>query len=66
MVLQDTVKGTRRRGIHKRRWEDNIKEWVGMDFASSIRAAEKKDKVERDCCEIICGVPTTLQGYGIE
>ena len=26
----------------------------------------KKDKMERDCCEFICGAPTTFQGYGIE
>ena len=42
MILQGTVKGKRKRGIHKRRWKDNIKEWTGMDFASSVRAAEKK------------------------
>ena len=23
-------------------------------------------KMERDCCEFICGAPTTFQGYGIE
>ena len=22
--------------------------------------------MERDCCEFICGAPTTLQAYGIE
>ena len=22
--------------------------------------------MERDCCEFICGAPTTFQGYGIE
>ena len=32
--LQGTVKGKRKRGRQKRRWEDNIKEWTGMDFAS--------------------------------
>ena len=31
-VLQGTVKGTRRRGRQKKRWEDNIKEWTGMGF----------------------------------
>ena len=41
-VLQGTVKGTRRRGRQKKRWEDNIKEWTGMDFASCTRAAEKR------------------------
>ena len=37
---KSTIKGKRRRGCEKKRWEDNIKEWTGMDFASSIRAAE--------------------------
>ena len=37
-----TVKGKRKRGRQKKRWEDNIKEWTGMDFASSIRAAENR------------------------
>ena len=37
-----------------------------MDFASSTRAAEKQDKMERGCCEFICGAPTSFQGYGIE
>ena len=38
-VLQGTVKGARRRGRQKR-WEDNIKEWTGMGFGDSLRAAE--------------------------
>ena len=32
----------KRRGRQKKKWEDNIKEWTGMDFASSIRAAENR------------------------
>ena len=39
-ILQGTVKGKRRRDRQKKRWKDNIKEWTGMDFASSVRAAE--------------------------
>ena len=27
------MKGKRKRGRQKKRWEDNIKEWTGMDFA---------------------------------
>ena len=54
----------KRRGRQKKRWEDNIKDWTGIDFASSTRAA--KGKMERDCCEVICGAPTTLQGYGMD
>ena len=54
-LLQGKVKGKRRRGRQKKRWEDNIKEWTGMDFVSSSTAAEN-----RDCCEIICDAPTTV------
>ena len=36
-ILQGTVKGKRKRGRQKKRWEDNIKEWTGMDFDSSTR-----------------------------
>ena len=39
-ILQGTVKGQRKRGKQKKRWEDNLKEWAGIDFVSSARAAE--------------------------
>ena len=41
-ILQGTVKGARRRGRQKNRWEDNIKEWTGMGFGDSLRAAEDR------------------------
>ena len=41
-ILQDTVKGQRKRGRQKKRWEDNIKEWTGLDFASCTREAENR------------------------
>ena len=41
--LQGTVKG--KRGRQKKRCKDNIKEWTGMDFASSIRAAVANSSV---------------------
>ena len=31
-IQQGTVKGSRRRGRQKKRWEDNIKDWIGMAF----------------------------------
>ena len=43
-ILQGTVKGKRKRGRQKKRWEDNVKEWTGMDFASSTRAAENRSR----------------------
>ena len=42
-ILQGTVKGARRRGRQKKRWEDNIKEWTGMEFGDSLRAAEDRE-----------------------
>ena len=41
-ILQGTVKGARRRRRQKKRWEDNIKEWTGMGFGDSLRAAEDR------------------------
>ena len=42
-TLQGTVKGARRRGRQKKRWEDNIKEWTEMGFGDSLRAAEDRE-----------------------
>ena len=43
-ILQDTVQGKRRNGRQNKRWEDSIKEWTGMDFASSTKATEDKTR----------------------
>ena len=43
-ILQGTVKGRGKRGRQKKKWEDNLKEWAGMDFASSTRAAENRTR----------------------
>ena len=42
-ILQGTMKGARRRGRQKKRWEDNIKGWTGMGFGDSLRAAEDRE-----------------------
>ena len=41
-ILQGTVKGARRRR-QKKIWEDYIKEWTGMEFGDSLRAAEDRE-----------------------
>ena len=43
-ILQGTVKGGRRQGRQRKRWEDNIREWTGLEFAKSQRAVENKEK----------------------
>ena len=43
-ILQGTVKGERRRGRQKKRQEDHIREWTGLEFAKSQRAVENREK----------------------
>ena len=43
-ILQGTVKGGRRQGRQKKRWEDNIREWRGLKFAKFQRAVENSEK----------------------
>ena len=33
-ILQGTVKGGRRQGRQRKRWEDNIREWTGLEFGN--------------------------------
>ena len=40
-IMQGTVKGGRRQGGQTKRWEGNIREWTGLEFAKSQRAVEK-------------------------
>ena len=35
IILHSKVKGMRRRDKHKKRREDNIEEWTGMDIVST-------------------------------
>ena len=42
-VLQATVKGARRSGRQKKRWEDNIRGWTRMGFGDSLRAVEDRE-----------------------
>ena len=43
-ILQDTVKGGRRQGRQRKRWEDNIRKWTGLEFGKSQRAVENREK----------------------
>ena len=43
-ILQGTVKGGRKQGSQRKRWEDNIREWTGLEFATSQTAVENWGK----------------------
>ena len=43
-ILQGTVKGGRKQGRQRKRWEDSIREWTGLEFGKSQRAVENREK----------------------
>ena len=43
MILQDTVQGGRRKGRQKKRWEDNITEWTGLNLGEALRKAKNRE-----------------------
>ena len=55
-ILQGTVKGGRRQGRQRKRWEDNY--WPGVRQVPE--GSGEQGKMEETGCEIICSVPTTL------
>ena len=38
------MKGGRRQGGQRKRWEDNIRQWTGLEFGKSQRAVESREK----------------------
>ena len=38
------MKVGRRQGRQKKKWEGNIREWTGLEFAKSPRAVENREK----------------------
>ena len=40
-ILQGTVKGGRRQGRQRKRWEDNSGEWTGLEFAKFPDGSEE-------------------------
>ncbi len=63
-IVQGTVPGKRKRGMQKKRLEDNIREWTGLDFNSSQRAAEDHQRWQKIVADVDSGAPTTLMVPG--
>ena len=61
IILQGTVKGERRQGRQRERWEDNIREWTGL----VPEGCGEQGKIEKTGYEISCGAPTTLSVKGL-
>ena len=43
-ILHGTVRGGRRGGRQRKRWEDNVKEWTGLKWNIMLRKAENRQK----------------------
>ena len=63
-ILQGTVKGGRRQGRERKRWEDSIRGWTGLEFAKFPEGSGEQGKIEETGCEIICGALKTLAVKG--
>ena len=64
-ILQGTVKGGRRQGRQRKRWEDNIREWMDRPGVRKVpEGSGEQGKMEETGCEIICGAPTILAVKG--
>ena len=45
-ILQGTVKRRRRQGKQRKKWEDIIREWTGLEFSKSQGAVENTENGE--------------------
>ena len=45
-VLQGTVRGGRKRGRQKKRWEDNIAKWTGLKMSEAVKMCEGQSEEE--------------------
>ena len=63
-ILQGTVKGGRRQGRQRKRWEDSIRELTDLEFAKSQRAVENRGKWRKLVAKSSVVPPTTLAMKG--
>ena len=64
-ILHGIVKGGSRQSRQRKRWEDNIREWTGLEFGRSQRAVENRGKW-RKLVEKSPVVPNNPCGYGTD
>ena len=62
-ILQGTVQGGRRRGRQRKRWEDNIKEWTGLEWNITLKA-ENREEWRKLAAKSTTPTPTVSQTTG--
>ena len=62
--LQGTVNGGRRQIRQRKKWEDNIREWTGLELAKSQRTVKSGEKWKEvvEGRGVICGAPNDPRG----
>ena len=63
--MQGIVKGGRRQGRQRNRWEDNIGKWTGLEFGKSQRAVKNRGKWRKLIAKLSVVTPTTLAVKGL-
>ena len=65
-VLQGTVRGGRRRGRQRKRWEHNIRDWTGLELSDTVRRAEEREEWRMLVAMSCVWCPNSPQDYGID
>ena len=63
-ILQDIVNRKEGEVDRRRGGKTIIKSRQGCALPANLGQL-KQDKLKKGCCEVICGIPITLRGYGI-
>ena len=65
-ILQGKVQGGRRRGRQRKRWEDNIKEWTGLEWNIILPKAENSEEWRKLVVKSTVVPPNGQPDYGID
>ena len=60
-ILQGTVERGRRRGRHKGRWQDDIRDWTGLKFSETHSSAHYRERWRVVVSKVV-RAPTTNPG----
>ena len=61
-ILQDTMKGKRKRGRQKKRWKDNIKEWTKTSYCSYAQPAQPGPMIRSASVPLVIKLVSVLFG----
>ena len=59
-ALDNSTRHRERKEVQKECQENNIKEWIGIDIASTTRAAEDRTRLKDIVVEVICSTSKTF------